>query len=1088
MIRFLFDAGSDAANARLLHYIKQDLTAGKKAVLLVPEQAAVATERRMLAALPPAAQLSFEVLNFTRLANRTFRSVGGLGYRYATPGVCSLLMWQTLKQLSPSLQLYGQAAGNDMRLCEGMLSALAQCSAYCVTPDALLNAADKLEESDPLAKKLLDIGSIYATYKKALSARFDDMDDDLTRAASLITAHPNLFADTVLYVDGFTDFTGQELALLRVLLTRTPDACLTLALCSRHDEGIHMASALSTYRTLWRMATDAGCEIAFEEPTHTKPTSAADYIRKHIFDMSAEQAPLGMREDISLVSCPNPYAEAEYAAALIAKLVREGCRYQDITVILRDASTERGIIDAALEKEGIPYFLSERTDITLRPLIKFILFALRIRLYGWRSEDVLGYLKTGLAGIASDDIGFFEEYISVWHLRGAASFSKPFTMNADGYRAEASPRGARILALAEAVRAAFVPPLQALFTALDDAPDTAARCRALDAFLRTSDIPGKLRAEAAERLVAGDRREAEELARLWSVTVSSIEEIAATLGEEKTPLSDFFDMLRLVFSATDMGTIPTSVDEVTVGSAATLRADRTRFVIALRLNEGVFPAKIGDKGLISDAEKRRLQALGIALSADNTTAASDELFYVRRALSLFTEKLYLTYTESGTDGKKATPSLAVDRIKRLFGIEKAIPLSDIPLKDRIFSIGAALDNLPELEAGQRLALLDLLQSNAETAETAACLGMPVVDTEAALSADEAAELFGSNAFNPTGLEAFVKCRFAYYCEKVLSLRAPISDAIGADVVGTFMHHILEHILADAGSRDRGYADYTPAEIETLVGDIVTDYRKMLAEAAGGLTPRADALLSRLATLARLVVTSLFAELADSRFTPAFLELDITSAGIASAIQGPEGQEIPLTGKIDRADVYRADDGTAYLRVVDYKTGHKKISLSDVAEGACLQMPLYLYALCKEKSPALLRRLGLPADTELKPAGVTYLSTAVGSETTSHILSEEEALQSAMGRIERTGLLLGKEEVLSAMSVKADKQIVGDRGNTKLIDEEFQALFGTLSNTVARISADMRAGRAQAHPRRQNGKLHCTYCPFGAVCRNKKRSD
>ena len=77
MIRFLFGDHTDEKNAALLRYIEENVNAGEKAILLVPEQETVTVERRVVEALPATAQLLVEVSNFTRLANRIFRTVGG---------------------------------------------------------------------------------------------------------------------------------------------------------------------------------------------------------------------------------------------------------------------------------------------------------------------------------------------------------------------------------------------------------------------------------------------------------------------------------------------------------------------------------------------------------------------------------------------------------------------------------------------------------------------------------------------------------------------------------------------------------------------------------------------------------------------------------------------------------------------------------------------------------------------------------------------------------------------------------------------------------------------------------------------------
>ena len=90
MIRFLYRANSDKTRTLLIDSIRADLEAGGKAILLVPEQETVSAERRMLNALPPSAQLSFEVLNFSRLSNKLFRIYGGLSYNYITRGMSAI--------------------------------------------------------------------------------------------------------------------------------------------------------------------------------------------------------------------------------------------------------------------------------------------------------------------------------------------------------------------------------------------------------------------------------------------------------------------------------------------------------------------------------------------------------------------------------------------------------------------------------------------------------------------------------------------------------------------------------------------------------------------------------------------------------------------------------------------------------------------------------------------------------------------------------------------------------------------------------------------------------------------------------------
>ena len=1087
MIYFLYGSDAKSRNAALLSHLKEHAERGEDAVLLVPEQETVTLERRVVEELPPSAQLNIEVSNFTRLSNRIFRHLGGLSCRYATPAAKALVMWQSLRRIAPMLKQYGTHAGSDLRLCERMLTTVSQFKAYCVDAKVLGDGAERLAEGDPLKAKLSDLALIMATYQGELCARYDDAESDLARAATLLGEHRELFSSTHFYISSFTDFTGQELALIKMLMSICPTLTIALPLDGRGVEEIHLSAARTTERRLVSMAKDLGLRIFDKKLPSEKPKTALQYLRRDLFDLDAEAAPMGLAEsgEITLTVADNPYREAEYAANLIARAVREGAHYRDFTVVLRDATAHVGIIDAALEKEGIPFYLSEKTDITVRPLIKLLLFALRIQRYHWQKEDVVGYLKTGLTGVDVNDVNFFEEYAEVWHVCGKKAFETPFTMNADGYTERTSARAARILEGANRARAALAPPLTQYFEELENARSATQMAEATYRFLAVLGVPEAMKARAAAHLMAGERREAEESTRLWGTVVDALETLATVLGDEVLDTAAFSDALSLLFGTTDIGTIPTSADEVLIGSAATLRAAPSRYAVVMGLNDGLFPKVTSETGLLSDAEKRRLADFGIELSSDLATAASNELFYVHRALSLPEEKLYLSYTKSGGDGRALEPSIAVTRVQALFPtLSRPQDYSAVSAKDKIFTRESAILHLHELPSTEREALLPLLLENDSAKEKLKNLSLPVVNKHANVAPERADRLFGDNSFSPTRLEQFVACKFAYYCNRILKLRQEPTDTLDAAAVGTFIHYVLENTLCTITESGKDFADYTKDETDEIVEKSLVAYRDHLTEVGGGITPRAEGLLLRLGSLARIVVSSLMAEFADSDFKPAFFELDLSKAG-QNTVSLSNDRRIPLSGKVDRVDYYRAQDGRIYLRVADYKTGRKTFKREDIQKGYCLQMPLYLLALCGGTHPTLAKELGLAPDTHFYPAGVTYLSTAVGNENTPSRTEKEVALENAASRLRRDGLLPDSEELLLAISKSKSTAILGSaqaRKERLTSEEGFESLFAELTDTVSRIATEMKSGNATIAPTEQNGQTACKFCAYAAVCR------
>lgn len=1067
MIRLLYGAGSDATAEKLLSSIREDLAAGGKVMLLVPEQETVSAERRMVAALPAGAQLSFEVLNFTRLANRTFRTVGGLSYRYATPGAEALFMWRTLRDLSGKLTTYGSDA-NLCRLTDKMLSAAVQFGAYCVTPDLLAQTAESFEKDDPLRVKLTDIATVLAAYESEVCRKYDHVRDDISRLALLLEMHKELYGDAHIYIDSFTDFTAQEWRVIRLLLTRARSLTLTSPLPGGNAHGIHLLACAKTVKKLKWLAGETGQRLLYDGEERGKPDSSLAKIRRDLFTMTAEKAPLGFSTDgkLTLTKCPTPYAEAELAAATVQKLVRAGCRYRDVTVVVRDAGAWCGILDAAFEKEGIPFFLSEKTDITLRPLIKLILFALAVWQYNWRREDVIGYLKTGLAGAESDDINCFEEYLDVWKPRGRGAFSVPFCKNPGGYRETFSKRDAQILANAESVRQTLTGPLFALCDALDKAETMTDFCRAFYELLRALNVPEQLQTQAGEALEQGEKREAEELSRLFSLTLDALETVADVIGTMPADKKAFGEALRLVLARTDIGTIPTSADEVMVGSAATLRAERPRFVLVLGLNEGIFPAAVGRGGLLSDAEKHRLAACGVELDGDSADAAADEMFYVWRAFTLPREGLFLSYSTTSAEGGDAAPSFAVTRMEALF---ENIPVQDFntqPPLERVFTPTGAFEHLPELNEAERESVLSLLKDRGEI-DKIGRYALPMVERKAGIAPEAAARLFDDRSYNPTNLEKFAECPFEYYCDKILHLRQLADDDLDYSDTGTLMHDILEHVFATVKADGRGFDTYDDAEIRALVERCANDYAERLQQSGEPLSLRSAATVKAMTASAFYVVRVLFENLKKGVFKPALFELNLAKTHETAAVRLADGKTIPLTGKIDRVDVAEKD-GRTYVRIIDYKTGNKKFQFSAVEQGFFLQMPLYLYALCQNSHPLLNRRMGVPENDRLQPAGLTYVRAVTKTEKKGRLTAESPV---AVTAAEENGVALDALEPQS-------------NGKSALSPEQFDALFAAVGTAVGRIAAEMQSGQADIDPKACPGskELPCAHCGFRAVCR------
>ena len=151
-------AGSGKTLA-LTERILSTLRNGEKVYLIVPEQEVMSAERRIAdaadAAVPPISCEELNVLSFRRLANLAFRSFGGLSYYPPSEGAKSVIMWQTVEEMSPMLKYY--VGKRDNAFVETLLSAVGELKRSGITAGALETAERKLEDGDALKNKLSDL-------------------------------------------------------------------------------------------------------------------------------------------------------------------------------------------------------------------------------------------------------------------------------------------------------------------------------------------------------------------------------------------------------------------------------------------------------------------------------------------------------------------------------------------------------------------------------------------------------------------------------------------------------------------------------------------------------------------------------------------------------------------------------------------------------------------------------------------------------------------------------------------------------------------------------------------------------------------
>jgi len=1071
------------------------LTGGrsKKIYLIVPEQQAVVWESRAARTFPPQAALSLEIVNFSRLSNLVARAYGGLADNYITKGGKAALMWSTLSSLSDSLTVYG---GNTRpeRASPILLSAISEMKRCGVTPADLVDAAERLaeeEESIPLARRLQDLSLIAASYQHMLRERYEDDEDDLAHLAMRLKEEP-FFAGADVFVDSFFSLTPVENEIMYHIFRQAENVCVTFA-CPAKDTGeAQFASPRSFLAAMRRAADRAHREITVTELAENRRAAAPElaYLEENLWKFDAP-AYEGDVSAIRVIKAADRYAEADAAVCRVEELIRGGARYADIALIARDAGHLRGILDTALERAGIPCFFSENADVPGRPAARLLFGALAVVGGGFRREDVLLCAKTGLCGLSDDECDALEMYTDTWHIRGARAFGTPWNMNPDGYTAQLTPRGEKLLASANDARDKLIPPLEQFASVFADRSTAPLPeiCRACYELLCTCGVWDALRDSSAALHAAGRLREASEQSQLWDVLMDALDTLAEVLPTGRADAASASALLRQVLGAVRIGSIPGGTDEVVIGSADQVRLGEVKHIILLGAADGEFPGSPSEGGFFSDTDKIRLEGEGIILSSGTAERMKEELFWFYRAAALPHDTLTVLIP-AAEGGTPLSPSLAAERILALFPTLKAEDSAAWTAEKTVWhpaNARAQARLLRHTDAGEALRRIGALPD----ADTAA---IPLSGKNEKVTADTAAQLFPRDIpLTQSRMDSFVLCRFGYYCKYIMKLEEKKEASLSAVNAGTFLHRVLELYFTRTAGEE---FPLPPERMSTLTDEIVGDVVREICPPSAK-SGRADYLFTRLKRCVMPVLRALDAEFAQSKFRPAAFELSM-GAGDGSIPSMPvptgNGHIVRLRGVVDRLDTWR-DGDTTYVRVVDYKTGSKKFAREDIAVGVNVQLLLYLFSILNCPPGEFRRSLTGKRDGSIRAAGALYFSMRPGASTSDVLISRDEADRQVQDDILRSGVLLADEDVLRAMDadlsgkfipVRAKKE--GFSGTAAVSEAELKELERMTRESIARVGTEMCTGGAEAQPKKLHGQDPCEWCAMKEVCRTGGRKE
>ena len=1057
--------------------IKKDIENGQKVYLIVPEQQSVISEKQIVALCSNKCNMSLEVLNFTRLANRVFREYGGLSQKYIDEGGKALILDSVTEELSGALEQYSGDIGNDFILrLSAQLSNIERRGAVRDINRVLGSSDEEFNFDGILKSKLCDLSLIYLAYKKKLHKNYSDPADDSERLCDALDEFM-FFEGANVYIDGFYEFCSQEYNVIRRILNQADNVYVSLIRgFDLRDESFIIGD--ETFNKLRSMCNDANV-IKCENDMRTV-TSGLRHIKDYLFDDFALACDENDGADITV--CRNIYEECAATAHKINLLVKSGVRYSEISVAVRAPETYRGIIDMYFEKHGIPFFFSARDNITLKPLLSFVFASLDCVCDSFSLESVQRYLKSGFSALDREQVYLLENYIITHNINGKGAWEKEWTMNPEGYGSAMTDALSRRLSKINELRRAVFEPLSEMSESMKR-QNVKERCEALYEFLSRREILKVINERCEKLREKGDYSAANENITVWNILMNCLDQMVLIMGERKMSVRKFRDILTLLCSNYSSARIPGAIDQVNIGEAGHMRCENVKHTFILGLCDGEFPQASSGGALLTEKELRILSEAGIDAGETGEHAAARENMFFYLEATRPSHGLHLMWRSSDMSGAEIAKSSFIARIEAL------MPNIEHEEYDSASAYPATLEEAFDYllnnysDAPEKLQpLYEFFTAHPQYRDKLSYLisARENADLKKSLSPDF---FRGKDVYmSQSSFEKYVNCPYSYFVSNLLGAKAQKRAKIDFSIVGTFVHGILERFM----KRTEGVLKTASAdEIRKIADEIVAEYISENLPEFDSATPRFKYLIKRISRIAVLTVMSLADEVRESEFEPLMFEEKIGGDAIPQYETILEdGSKLIFKGIIDRIDIYKSADGKEYVRIMDYKTGRSSgtFSLKDVLNGFKLQMLIYLFAI---------KNGGINYGGEHKnvtPAGILYIPAVRPSLKPQDALSDDEYSEEVRLSFKRSGLVLNDSEILGAMEkepgavylpVKMKKDGTVSGGLATLEQ------FGHLENYIRELSSELinrlKHGEIAPNPFTV-GKNSCEYCDNFPICR------
>ncbi len=1100
----------------------------KNFLIVVPDQFTMQTQGTLSEMSKNGGILNIDVLSFGRLTHRIMTEVGWKEVPVLDDTGKCLVLQRVAGEISEELPVLGGKLHRQGYIHE-VKSVISEFMQYGLSPSDIDKIIEGMKDRGALNAKLGDLKTIYEAFKKYIEGNYITREEKLDILREIMPSSAILPGSVVVF-DGFTGFTPIQIKVIEDIISLADETWVSLVL----DKDVKIKDCFDmqslfylsgkTYKDLVGDHKKGGPELLESEYcAHVFNSERIHFLGENIFRTGAKG--FEGEDDGSLVmfEASNISEEVHQAGLLICKQLREDptLQFRNIAVVTGDLEGYAPYLEREFTRMGIPFFIDRTNSIRLNPMIEGIRGILGLFINKFDAESVFRYLRSGITGIEPDDIDVLEEFVRKSGIKGYQKWSRVFEDKTDiGKEKESDKEKIREkeekLGRVNSIRESFMSQVSLIFKASDNVaegwrgvPDKNSKRKVsvfvetLYDFLEGIDSAGTLNRYADDFAASGDLVREKEYRQVYRKVMELLEQVISLMGEDEITLKEFYEILDAGFGEVRIGTIPQTVDKVLIGDIERTRVPSVRLMFFMGANEGNIPKSTDKGGIISDLEREVLRDKGIELAPTPREEMYSQRLYLCMNMTKPKDRLYISWADLDASGKSLRPSYICEMIKRMFpGIKVNIPEKE-RITDQIVNKSEGLRYLSDelrryvempaygeslvytlysaFEEGETLEKRSRLEDAAFARYQPNKLNELVAKKLYCEEPDEAegdAEILRSSI---SQLEAYTSCHYAFFLRYGLGLKETESFEVGNKDTGNVFHEVLELFSLRLKEDKLSWAEFDDEYAKKNVSEILMGITDVYGASVFQNSARARKGIERLEKALVSSILTIRYQIKKGKFMPRGFEVPFRRDFDMKASEGKK-RVLRLRGKIDRVDCAN-EDGTVFVRIVDYKSSGKSLDLNKVFDGRQMQLPMYL-----SQELSKLRKDGETA----VPAGLFYYHVEDPYISAEPGIKDEEIEKQRIkasrlnGYVAKDDRIIGLNDEAIAEG-KGDSDVIKVRykqdgtpdGHSKVLNaDDINAVITYTENLAKSLGDEILSGDICVNPIEGES---CKYCAYKGSC-------